>query len=386
MKSRLSALKFVRNNKKQVWVMIVALSMTFMTMYVINFLFLTTKESFKALFLEQPKKVAYVELSPETMGVDSASYSSEEELYQGIDEARNSIMDKLKAHEGISDVIYTQCLYANYQGIVGGVGYDFPLLEENQIPDFLEHMGALLTEGRMPEGPGEILVDKKVLQNKKMEIGGYFNESSYGKVFKVVGVLDSDVLTCVGTPRGYTNSGWYMVILCNEENADMSAVLKDVGIETTEYDTIYDSVDWADMYKELVTDQVDAALLAILIVVIIFLAISILVAYVSFMRSRVNEYCLYTSIGFARKDIYGMMMKEIGIIFGLSIVIGAAVTIVIMILLGHFMLDSLGLVYHYFYPEHLLRILTAFLAIVGFLQIPVIVTINNIKTIDMIEE
>ena len=386
MKSRLSALKFVRNNKKQVWVMIVALSMTFMTMYVINFLFLTTKESFQALFLEQPKKVAYVELSPETMGVDSASYSSEEELYQGIDEARNSIMDKLKVHEGISDVIYTQCLYANYQGIVGGVGYDFPLLEESRIPDFLEHMGALLTEGRMPEGPGEILVDKKVLQNKKMKIGGYFNESSYGKVFKVVGALDSDVLTCVGTPRGYTNSGWYMVILCNEENADMSAVLKDVGIETTEYDTIYDSVDWAKMYKELVTDQIDAALLAILIVVIIFLAISILVAYVSFMRSRVNEYCLYTSIGFARKDIYGMMMKEIGIIFGLSIVIGAAVTIVIMVLLGHFMLDSLGLVYHYFYPEHLLRILTAFLAIVGFLQIPVIVTINNIKTIDMIEE
>lgn len=386
MKSRLSALKFVRNNKKQVWVMIVALSMTFMTMYVINFLFLTTKESFKALFLEQPKKVAYVELSPETMGVDSASYSSEEELYQGIDEARNSIMDKLKAHEGISDVIYTQCLYANYQGIVGGVGYDFPLLEESRIPDFLEHMGALLTEGRMPEGPGEILADKKVLQNKKMKIGGYFNESSYGKVFKVVGALDSDVLTCVGTPRGYTNSGWYMVILCNEENADMSAVLKDVGIETTEYDTIYDSVDWAKMYKELVTDQIDAALLAILIVVIIFLAISILVAYVSFMRSRVNEYCLYTSIGFARKDIYGMMMKEIGIIFGLSIVIGAAVTIVIMVLLGHFMLDSLGLVYHYFYPEHLLRILTAFLVIVGFLQIPVIVTINNIKTIDMIEE
>lgn len=386
MKSRLSALKFVRNNKKQVWVMIVALSMTFMTMYVINFLFLTTKESFKALFLEQPKKVAYVELSLETMGVDSASFSSEEELYQGIDEARNSIMDKLKAHEGISDVIYTQCLYANYQGIVGGVGYDFPLLEESRIPVFLEHMDAKLTEGRMPEGPGEILVDKKVLQNKKMNIGGYFNESSYGKVFKVVGALDSDVLTCVGTPRGYTNSGWYMVILCNEENADMSAVLKDVGIETTEYDTIYDSVDWAKMYKELVTDQIDAALLAILIVVIIFLAISILVAYVSFMRSRVNEYCLYTSIGFARKDIYGMMMKEIGIIFGLSIVIGAAVTIVIMVLLGHFMLDSLGLVYHYFYPEHLLRILTAFLAIVGFLQIPVIVTINNIKTIDMIEE
>lgn len=386
MKSKLSALKFVRNNKKQVWTMLVALSLTFMTMYLIHFLFLTTQESFRVLFLEQPKKIAFAALSIETMGVDRTSCLSEEELNQKIEEARNSIMDMLKAHEGISDVIYTQCLTANYQGIVGGVGYDFPLLEADQIPDFLEHMDAKLIEGRMPEGPGEILVDKKVFHNQKMEIGGYFNESAYGKVFKVAGVLASDYLTCVGTPQGYTNTGWYMVILCDEENADMSEVLHDIGIEATEYDTIYDAVDGADMYRKEVTNQVDAALLEILVVVMIFLAISILVAYVSFMRSRVNEYCLYASIGFSRRDIYGMMMREIGAVFGISIIMGAVVTIGIMILVGHVMLDSLGLVYRYFYPEHLLRIFAAFLAIVGFLQIPIIVTLNHIKTMDKMEE
>ena len=224
------------------------------------------------------------------------------------------------------------------------------------------------------------------MKNKKMKIGGYFNESSYGQVFKVVGVIESDYLTCVGTPQGYTNSGWYMVVLCDEENSDMTKVLNDIGIYPTEYDTIFDSVDWAKMYKELVTDQLDTALLAILIVVIIFLAISILVAYISFMRSRVNEYCLYASIGFARKDVYGMIMREILIIFGISIVSGAVITVVIMILMGRFVLDNLGLVYNYFYPEHLLRIITAFLMIIGFLQIPISVTINNIKTMDMIEE
>ena len=386
MKSKLSALKFVRNNKKQVWVMLVALSLTFMTMYLINFLLLTTQESFKALCLEQPKRIAFVKLSIDTMGVDRDSCSSDEELNQKINETRNRIMDKLKAHEGIRDVIYTQCLYANYQGIVGGMVYDFPLLEESQIPGFLEHMNAKLIDGRMPEGAGEILVDKKVFCNKKMEIGGYFNESVYGKVFKVVGVLDSDYLICVGTPQGYTNSGWYMVILCDEENADMAKVLHDIGIETTEYDTLYDSVDWADMYQKEVTNQLDAAILAILVVVMVFLAISILVAYVSFMRSRVNEYCLYASIGFSRRDIYGMMMREIGAVFGISIVIGTVITIGIMILVGHFLLDSLGLVYRYFYLEHLLRLFAAFLAIVGFLQIPIIVTINNIKTMDKMEE
>lgn len=386
MKSKLSALKYVRNNKKQVWVMIVALSLTFMTMYIINFVFMTTKESFHVLFIEQPKKVACIDLSLDTMGVDQTLYASNQELNQKIDAARNEIMDKLTAHEGIYDVIYIQCLFAEYQGIVGNVGYDFPLLTKEQIPDYLNHMGAKLIEGRMPENSGEILVDEKVLKNKKMKIGGYFNESAYGKNFKVTGILESDCLTCVGTPQGYTNSGWFMVVLCDEENSNMTKVLQDIGIYPTDYDTVYDSADWADMYQELVVEQLDAAMLAILLVVMVFLTISILVAYVSFMRNRVNEYCLYTSIGFARKDIYGMMMREISLIFGFSILIGAAATIVIMLLLGHFVLDNLGLIYKYFYPEHLLRILAAFLVTVGILQIPIIVTINNIKTIDRIEE
>lgn len=369
MKSKLSALKFIRNNKKQAWVMIAALSLTFMTMYVINFLFLTTQESFKSLFIEQPKRVAYVDLCSDTMGADG-----------------NSIIEKLKLHEGIDDVIYTQCLYANYKGIIGMMGYDFPLLEAEQIPAFLEHMDAELISGKMPDGPGEILVDERVIKNQGMEVNGYFNASSYGQEFTVVGVIKSDYLTCVGTPQGYTNSGWYMVILCDEENSNMTNVLNDIGIKPTEYDTIFDTVYWAKMYKELVTDMLDTALLSILIIVMIFLTIAILVAYISFMRSRVNEYCLYTSIGFSRKDIYGMMMREIGIIFGLSIVIGTAVTIVIMLLMGHLVLDNMGLIYKYFYPEHLLRILAAFFAIVGFLQIPVTVIINKIKTVDLIEE
>lgn len=386
MKSNLSALKFVRNNKRQVWVMIVALSLTFMTMYIINFLFLTTKESFGVLFLEQPKRVAYIALTPDTMGVDGEAYASEDEYILAIQNARDKIVDDIKKHEGISGAVYTQTLYANYQGIVGGVGYDFPLVSKEQIPKFLNHMGAKLIEGRMPEGDGEILVDEKVLNNKSMKIGGYFNESSYGHTFKVVGVLESDYLVCVGTPRGYTNVGWYIVVLCDEANSDMTKLLGDIGITATENDRIIDSPGEADNYREMVAEQLDAALLAILMVVILFLAISILVAYVSFMRSRVNEYCLYASIGFGRKEVYGMIMREILLIFGISIILGLAVTGIMMIGFGSFVLKPLGLIYKYIYPKHLLRILAAFAAIVGLLQIPISVTINKIRTIDMIEE
>lgn len=386
MNSRLSALKFVRNNKKQVWVMIIALSLTFMTMYTINFLFLTTKESFGVLFLEQPKRLAFLALTPDTLGVEKDDYASDADYNSAIAKARDELIADIRKHEGISGAVFTQALYAQYQGIVGSVGFDFPLLSKEQIPKFVDHMGATLIEGRMPEGDGEILVDEKVLRNQKMELGGSFNESAYGSTFRIVGVIASDYMACVGTPMGYTNSGWYVVVLCDEENADMTKVLEDIGITPTEYDTIFDSVDWAESYREMVVEQLDAALLAILIVVIIFLAISVLVAYVSFMRSRVNEYCLYMSIGFGRKEVYGMIMREILIIFGTGIVLGSVVTVIIMNVFGHFIMEPLGLVYKYFYPEHLLRILAAFVAIIGLLQMPVAVTVGNIKTIDMIEE
>ncbi|MCM1084634.1 MAG: hypothetical protein NC393_05605 [Clostridium sp.] len=386
MKTKLSALKFVRNNKKQVWVMIVAIALTFMTMYIINFLLLTTQESFKELFLEQPKKVAYISLTPDTMGVDKEDYASDEEYNLAIDTARNKIIEDIKKHEGIEDATLTQTLSAVYQGIVGNVGYDFPLLEKEEIPTFLNHMEARLIEGRLPEGDGEILVDETVLKNQKMKIGGYFNEQSFGRTFQVVGVLESEYLVCVGTPMGYTNSGWYIVVLCDEANSDMTKLLSDIGITPTENDTIFDVPSWADMYRNLVTKTLDVALLAILIVVSIFLAISILVAYVSFMRSRVNEYCLYASIGFGRKDVYGMIMRELFIIFGSSIIIGAVLAVFAMVFLGTFLLEPMGLIYKYFYPKHLLQILAVFAAIIGILQIPVTVTVGKIKTIDMIEE
>ena len=81
-----------------------------------------------------------------------------------------------------------------------------------------------------------------------------------------------------------------------------------------------------------------------------------------------------------------MIMREMLLIFGISIILGSVVTVLLMIYFANFMLEPMGLIYQYFYPEHLLRILAAFVAIVGLLQIPISVTINNIKTIDRIEE
>jgi len=386
MKSKLSALKFVRNNKKQVWVMVIALSLTFMTMYVVNFLLMTTQESFQTIFLEQPKYLTMFRLTNEAAGIDITEEDTEETAAEKRENARNRIIEDLKKIDGIRNVYYTQSLYASYNAIVGQVGYTIPLLSQEEIPEYLDHMGAKLVEGRMPSGDGEMLVDEVILKNSKKSVGDWYEEKAFGQVFKIVGAVESDKMVCVGMPYGYTNTGWYFMVLCDEAHSDMTQMLKQIGIEVSENDTINDAPDWERAYEEVVEKQITTAITAIMIVVTVFLAISILVAYVSFLRNRVNEYCLYMSIGFARQEVYGMIIREILLIFGGSICLGVVLTAGLEVTLAKIILDPLGLCYRYFYWEQFCKIITAFIVIIGLLQIPISVTVNSIKTIDRMEE
>jgi len=386
MKSGLSAMKFVRNNKKQVNVIIIAVALTFMVMYVVNFLLSATTESFKSIFLEAPKETAYFNLSAATLGIDVNAYESNEEADAAYRAARAEVIEKLQAHEGIGNVYFTQVIQAVYAGIGGSVAFEFPLLNEEEIAGYLAHVGGKLTEGEMPKEPGDVLVDKNIAKNQKLKVGNYFQESWYGKTFKVCGITETNNMQCVGIPNGYTNSGWYFVVECDEKNCTMEPVLKDIGYTLTSYDKNYDSIFWAENYKEQVADIIDAVIGGILIVVTLFLAVSILVTYIAFMRNRAGEYCLYTSIGYGRSEVYGMIMREIGIIFGISILLGIIITVPSIFIFDLLLLKPAGLLCRYWDYKQFLRIITAFVGIAGAMQIPIIVTINKIKTIDMIEE
>lgn len=386
MNSKLSASKFIRNNKKQVWVLIIALALSFMTMYIINFLFMASEVSFRPMCLEQPKKVAFISVNYDTFGISIDDYETLEEAAAASQARKDKFMEDLKAYPGITDAYETQVLNSTYNGIAGGIGYKFPLVEADMIEPYLDHMGAKLVEGRLPEGSGEILVDSKVLKNQESKVGDYFKEDIYGKNFKIVGALESDNFTTIGTPQGFNNTGWYIVVLCDEEHCDMSVVVEELGGKLTAWDEVFDVNAWKDLYDNDLVGVLKDMISGILIVITVFLTIAIVVAYVSFMRSRVNEYCLYSSIGYSRKAIYSMMMRELMMIFGISMVIGAIVSIVAMILLGENLLAYLGLSYQMFYPDQIVRIIAVFAAIVGVLQIPILATLYKIKTIDMIEE
>ena len=385
MKTGLSASKYIRNNKRTCFVLILALGLTFMTMYVINYLMMVTNESLAPVCLELPKKITYADLTPESMGIDLAN-TPQEERNQIIQKTRQSIVDRLKKINGIRNAYYTQVINTSYFAVLGGVSYEFPLLTPEDIPEVLDHVGAKLVEGTMPAGDGELLVDSCIMKNSNLSIGDWFMESAYGKVFKVTGVIESDYRFCIGTPNGFNNSGWYFVILTDEAHSDFSKIAEELGIKTSDLDIIEDQPGYKAFYHDEVESVSSTVIFAILLVVMIFLAISVLVAYISFMRNRANEYCLYTSIGFSKREVYGMIMREMGINFGSGILLGVICAALAMWLLDLLLIHPQGLISGWWYPEHFLSIIAAFTAIIGLLQIPILITVHNIRTIDMIED
>jgi len=187
-------------------------------------------------------------------------------------------------------------------------------------------------------------------------------------------------------PNGFTNSGWYTVICIDEPITQFKDIAEKLDLNISETEDIIDANDYRAFYDDDVVKSIDSSMDIIILVVMIFLAISVIVAYVSFMRNRVSEYCLYSSIGYSKKSIYAMMMREMIIIFGTGIIIGAMIAGVIVIFLNKMAVEPMGLIGKLVDLNQISKIMTAIICIIGLLQIPAVMTINSIKTIDMIED
>ena len=391
MKNGLSAMKYIKNNKRSTAVLFTALALTFMAMYVVNYLIMTTVESFKPIMLELPKKVSYAYITPETFGIEEYTGDKEDEAYEKyvehVKEVKGDFKDKLKNVEGIDGVQYSQVINLNYSGIIGEIYYEAPIYDEPEdVKKYIDHMDAELIEGEMPDAPGEMLIDSVVMKNNGWKLGDNVRPESFGDSFKVVGVIKTDVMANVGLANGTSNNGWYYVILNDENTADLKKVLSDIGMEVTENDDIVDSLVYKGFYEKDVQDTISGAINVVTIVVMVFLAVSVIVAYVSFMRNRIGEYCLYSSIGYSRKSIYGMIMREMIIIFAGGLIVGMLISLVLMGVFDAGAIHPKGLVSKWFYPQHMLKILASIVCITGVLQIPILITINSIKTIDLVEE
>jgi ABC-type antimicrobial peptide transport system permease subunit len=92
------------------------------------------------------------------------------------------------------------------------------------------------------------------------------------------------------------------------------------------------------------------------------------------------------SIGYSRSAVYGMIMREMLMIFSAGAVLGMLAGLGGGWMLHRLLIEAKGLNCRVLMPEQIFRILATYVLIMGILQIPIIYNINAVKTIDAIEE
>lgn len=387
MPQKLSAMNYIKNNRRRTAVLIVALSLCFVLTYLTQFLLSTTEETFRSICVENTKKIQYINLAGSSLGLDVSL--DLEELMPSYVQANQELGERLETHPGVKEVIYSQVLYEYIVPAIGQMTVELPLVEPEEIPVLLEHMGAVLAEGRMPEVPGEMVLDQASIKNNGFVLDGYINEASMGTSYKIVGVLDYDgYFGCgIAYEMGSAASGYNMLIVLSEGIEDLSVLLLEEGIEVRDtYDNIFDYKEGMELLQTGVIDVIGNSTRFIYVGVILLLSIALIIVYTMYLRDRHEEWCLYSSIGYARRTVYFSILRELLFTFVAALAIGGVIILGGEVLLDVLMIQPSGLKCRYFSPGTLGEILCTYVLIFGILQIPVRYALHKIRTVDALEE
>lgn len=386
MGQKLSAMKYIKNNKRRVAVLVVSLTLCFVLTYLTNFLLLSTEETFRVCTVDNAKKIQYVFLAGSSLGIDVKNLSDEEINKQYLQ--RNlELVEKLKEHQGVEEVYYAQVFYQDIAAVIGEWSVEIPLVDKAQVSEIVEHYGAKICQGRMPENQGEVVIDKAMMSNTGLGIGDYLNEDTCGKVFEIVGILDTKNYIGCGIATDEYSLANVITILSDGSIYDVSKLLEEEGIYVRDtYDNVVDAKEGERLLKQEVTDVIGTSINIVYIVIIVLLSLALFIVYTMYLRDRHNEWCLYCSIGYSRGEIYSSIIRELAFSFGLAIVIGIVLISVSVVAIDLAMLSTVGIKCRYFYPDTLFEILCSYALLMGILQIPVRLALHRIKTIDAMED
>ncbi len=386
MPQKLSAMRYIKNNIRRVSVLIVSLGLCFVLVYLTQFMLSSTEESIGCIALKNPQKMQVLSLAGKTtLGIDTDGMS-DAELTRVYAEKNQELAEQLKHTEGVKNAWFGEVVYCVIAAAVGQMTYEMPLVAAEEIPKIMQHFGATLVEGRLAQNPGEIVLDSLSMKNNNFVLNGYFNEKNYAQHYKIVGVVDCDTYFGCGIPADGWSSRTAIVVL-SEGIDDMSAVLHTIGIDVREnYDSVIDAAWGRKFLQEEVIDVIGNSTSIIYVGIVILLLISLTVVYTTYLRDRHNEWCLYASIGYSRKTIYGAVMRELLFTFGAAFLFGAMLSLLLALVLNGVMMVPQGLKCRIFHPKTIAEILCTYAFLLGILQIPVRYALARIRTVDAMED
>jgi len=381
MRQKLSAMNYIRNNKRRAAVLIVSLALYLLIVYLTQFILSASTESFKKILVEDTRKMQLVQLPKEAYGSNWETMS-EEEAVKVYQEAESHFMERLREQPGVEAVYRTQNMGVTIYAIIGQYHFYFPLGDVAFLNNYMKHMGVALKEGELPDAPGEIILADGIMKNSGLKLG----QKLADEAFQIVGIAESDSYFGGGIEVSERDYGTSICVLSDGSIEDMGELIRKMGY------TFSDNEAWIFDYKEGnaeyedVFAEVETPANLVFRGVMIVMAVMLFLVYTTMLRDRHGEWCLYCSIGYSRKAIYFSILREMLFYFTVAVLAGVILTVIGMITVDALLISPMGLACRYVDTSVMGEIVCGYAVVFALLQIPIRVALHKIRTVDAMED
>ncbi len=395
---RLSAWFYLKNNKKRAAILILSFGLYFVLLYGVQFFMHPSVYMDEVIAVHGAEKMQSGYINDLTklnevmnLGMDMSLWEPErsatvEEKVAEINKGTHKFAELLR-EEGTADHVFICNSYGIYVSSFGGDGYySAPMLTRDELVTFAEYFELEVIEGRMPEQPGEFLMDERMAKNRGFTVGDYLYDSES----KLVGIVEYDTYVAVGIDYadGY-NPDRHIYLLSNGKISDLKEYFAkfgiEAGIESSSAIEIYSDQVNAIKKVEKFSAELQAPLSVMTYSIAFVLGLTLFFVYRLHVQDRYSEWCLYRSLGYSQKEVYSLAFREFGICIGISVGLAAVITAVLCVI-GAALMRSKGMFYEYILPPVLLQVLGIGTLLAGIMQIPVVIAMQKVKTIDAMEE
>ena len=395
---QLSAWFYLKNNKKRAAILILCFGLYFALLYVVQFFMYPTTYMDEMIKVHGAEKMqsGYINSLGKlnevmNLGMDMSLWEPEsdatyEELVAEINKATTNF-EELLQKEGTAEHVFVCNSYGIYINSFGGDSYyNAPMMTKEELVAFTDYLDLKVTEGRLPEEPGEFMMDERMAKNGGFSVG----DNLFDRETKLVGIVEYDTYMAAGIDyEGNQYPDRDVYLLSDGAIPDLKEYFAGFGIQadTESFATIEIYADKVNAEKEVKEFEKELQFpLSVMSYSIAFvLGITVFFVYRLHVQDRYTEWCLYRSLGYSEREVYALAFREFAICMGISVGLAFLIT-VLLCAVGATIMRSKGMFYEYILPEVLLQILGIGTFLAGIMQIPVVVAMGKVKTIDAMEE
>jgi putative ABC transport system permease protein len=336
-----SALKFFKENKRKAVVSFVVLIFTVCAISLITCLINSLTGMVTAVNLQPFKYFSVVS------SVDGEYF------------LKDTVVEKLKANKDIEKLLPVDIGMTSIKLSIGGnTSVPVSFMSKSGQQYLMDKMGDYVSEGHMPaDGTNEIAVHWRIMANKKWKIGdtiGSFKDSSEalsGK-YKIVGKIDGPSIVVFGAESYKQEQFKKQLGSITKVNKPMAYLVfpkegqrEKINQYLNNFDkTQVSTYNYDEMKKQLddVLAGLNSTIIFIILIVIFILSISVgALMYVIYIQ-RSDEFGIMYAMGYRRKFIKTMIVKEIMSLNFISWIVGLIFTFGIITLLNALVYNPKG--------------------------------------------